>query len=269
MKHHPVDYQKLCMMVCQIAKEAGAFIRNEAHSFDRSKVEYKGLNDLVSYVDKSAEQMIVNSLSSLIPGAGFITEENTGIKNSSGFQWIIDPLDGTTNFVHGLPCYCVSIALMNEFELVIGVVYEINASECFYAWQGGQAMMNNEIIKVSGVSHLKQSLIATGFPYTNYSRMKPYMEVFDFCMRNTHGIRRLGSAAADLVYVACGRLEAFYEYGLNSWDVAGGALIVKQAGGIVTDFSGGENYLNGGEIIAANSLMYLEFAAEVRSRFNQ
>jgi myo-inositol-1(or 4)-monophosphatase len=261
------SFEEICKQTCELAKEAGAFIRNEQLNFSFSSVEHKGFNDLVSYVDKSAEKIIVEGLQKILPGSGFITEENTLSVAGKEFQWIIDPLDGTTNFVHGLPCYCVSIALMQNEELAIGVIYEINQDECFYAWKGSPAYLNNKEIKVSAVDTLANSLLATGFPYTNFDRMKPYMEVFDFCMRETHGLRRLGSAAVDLAYVAAGRFEGFYEYGLNSWDVAAGAFIIQQAGGEVSDFSGGNNFVFGKEIIATNQNVFNEFLEVVKEKF--
>lgn len=262
-----MDLETLCHKVCLAVKETGDFIRLERKTFTISKVEYKGLNDLVSYVDKTAEQQLVNSLSRLIPSSGFITEENTNNTRSAEYNWIIDPLDGTTNFVHGIPCYCISVALMLRDKLVLGVVYEINLDECFYAFENGGAWLNGNRIKVSDISELKGSLLATGFPYSNYDRMKPYMEVFDYCMYNTHGLRRLGSAAVDLIYVACGRFEGFYEYGLNAWDVAAGAFIVSEAGGTVSDFSGGSNYVFGKEIIATNKNIFGEFLGIVKEKF--
>jgi myo-inositol-1(or 4)-monophosphatase len=262
-----MDLEKLCEGVCAAVKAAGNFIREERKTFSLSDVEYKGLNDLVSYVDKNAEQKLVSELSKLLPASGFITEEKTTTKRGEEYNWIIDPLDGTTNFVHGVPCFCVSVALVQNDKLIIGVVYEINLDECYYAFENGGAWLNGKKISVSETALLKQSLLATGFPYSDYKRMKPYMEVFDHLMYNTHGLRRLGSAAADLVYVACGRFEGFYEYGLNAWDVAGGALIVKEAGGLVTDFSGGENFLFGKEIIATNKNIFREFLEIVESKF--
>jgi myo-inositol-1(or 4)-monophosphatase len=259
--------EEICRQTCELAKQAGDFIRQEQKKFLFSSVEHKGFNDLVSYVDKSAEKILVEGLQKVLPGSGFITEENTLSIRGKEFQWIIDPLDGTTNFVHGVPCYCISIALMQNEELVTGVIYEINQDECFYAWHASPAFLNNKEIKVSGVDQLKNSLLATGFPYTNFERMKPYMEVFDFCMRETHGLRRLGSAAVDLAYVAAGRFEGFYEYGLNSWDVAAGAFIIQQAGGKVSDFSGGSNFIFGKEIIATNSGIFREFLEVVNKKF--
>ena len=159
----------------------------------------------MSYVDRKAEEMLVAELKIILPEAGFITEEKTSEITGANFNWIIDPLDGTTNYIHGIHCFCISIALMNKSDLIIGVVHELNLDECFYAWENGGAYMNGTRIHVSEIKSLSESLIATGFPYHNYDRMKSYMEVFDFCMHNTHGIRRLGSAAAiSLMLLAAG-----------------------------------------------------------------
>lgn len=259
---------QICLSVTKATAEVGKFIMKEKINFQSASIEKKGHNDLVSYVDKQSEVMLVDKLKKLLPEAGFITEENTASDKGNEFNWIIDPLDGTTNFMHGLPCFCISIGLMQNDEMVAGIVHELNLDECFYGWKNGGAFMNGKPICVSEVENLSDSLWATGFPYHNYSRMKPYMEVFDYCMRHTHGLRRLGSAAADLAYVACGRFDGFYEYGLNSWDVAGGALLVKEAGGNVTDFSGKENYIFGAEIIASNKNISAEFLRVVQSKFS-
>ena len=264
-----IDLKNICEAAIPIIKKAGEFIRSQRVSFNNEAVEYKGYNDLVSYVDKNAELILVEGMQQLIPDVGFITEENTLSITDRDYQWIIDPLDGTTNFVHGIPCYCVSVGLTFHNKLVMGIVYEINLDECFYAWKGGGAWMNGKSIAVSKIDTVAKSLLATGFPYTNYDRMIPYMEVFDYCMRNTHGIRRLGSAAVDLAYVACGRFEGFYEYGLNSYDVAAGAFIVMEAGGKVSDFSGNENFLFGREIIACNNGMFDEFLSVVKMYFEK
>lgn len=257
----------LCKDVCHLARKVGAFIRNERKTFSSQSVEHKGKNDLVSYVDKSAEKQIVDELIKLLPQAGFITEEETNSTVGEQYNWIVDPLDGTTNFVHGLPVFSISIALMEYGQLVLGVVYEVNLDECFYAWKEGPAMLNDKVISVSKVDSMQHSLIATGFPYTNFSRFSEYLQVFEYCMRNTHGLRRLGSAAVDLVYVACGRFEAFYEYGLQAWDVAAGAFIVQQAGGRVSDFAGGDKYVFGKELLATNSKIHSEFLAVVKEKF--
>ncbi|TAH42992.1 MAG: inositol monophosphatase [Bacteroidetes bacterium] len=262
-----MDHQRICLNVTKLTGKVAGFIQHEAGRFKTGDIEKKGHNDLVSYVDKEAEMQLVVGLREILPGSGFITEEKTLGEKREKYTWIIDPLDGTTNFIHGLPCYCISIALLEDDKLLLGVVHELTRNECFYAWRNGGAFLNNQKISVSKVNHLSDSLLATGFPYHNYDRMKPYMQVFDHCMRHTHGLRRLGSAAADLAYVACGRFESFYENGLNAWDVAGGAIIVMEAGGIVTDFEGGDDYIFGAEIIASNAGVANEMLELVKSKF--
>ncbi len=262
-----VDYKELCYKVCEISRNTGKFIRSEVNKLRNSDIEVKGLNDFVTYVDKTSEKAIVKALTEILPDAGFIAEENTSDKKGERYNWIVDPLDGTTNFIHGIPCYSISIALQRDQEIVLGVVYEINQDECFYAWEGSKAFLNNDIIKVSNCALIKDALLATGFPYYDYSRLSPYMEMFDYFLKNSHGLRRLGSAAVDLVYVACGRFEGFYEYGLRPWDVAAGAFIVQQAGGKVSDFKAGNNYIFGKEIIATNALIFDEFIALSQKHF--
>ncbi len=263
-----VDLQMLCQEVCLLSKQVGAFIKNERIKFSTDKIEIKGKNDFVSYVDKTSEKLLVESLTKLLPEAGYIAEEGTSSKKGEAYNWIIDPLDGTTNFIHGIPCFAISIALMRQETLVLGVVYEINFDECFYAWEKSKAYLNGNEISVSKASKLSDSLIATGFPYYDYNRLNEYMELFKYFMQHTHGLRRLGSAATDLAYVACGRFEGFYEYSLQPWDVAAGAFIVKQAGGKVSDFSGETNFIFGKEIVAGNSNCFDEFLSAVKAHFN-
>lgn len=262
-----IDFKKLCEDVCNLAKQTGSFIKTERLNFSADRIETKGKNDFVSYVDKTSEIQIIKGLSALLPDSGFIAEEGTTSKKGAVYNWIIDPLDGTTNFIHGLPCYGISIALMQNEELVLGVIYEINLDECFYAWQGSKAYLNGKEISVSKVASLKDTLLATGFPYYDYSRLNEYMELFNYFLKNTHGLRRLGSAATDLAYVACGRFDGFYEYCLQPWDVAAGAFIVQQAGGRITDFRGGTNYLFGREIVAGNGICFDEFLNAVKTHF--
>lgn len=246
------NYKELCQSVREIAHQAGQYILEELNQVKQDEIEQKGHHDYVTYVDKSAEKLIVDALAKLLPGSGFITEEDTAGHEGENFKWIIDPLDGTTNFIHRVPLFCVSIALMEGDEIVVGVVYEINLDESFYAWKGGKAMLNEKEIRVSSVKDFDTSLLATGFPYYDYGKLEEYVTIFKHFMKHTAGLRRLGSAAADLAYVACGRFEGFYEYGLNSWDVAAGAYIVQMAGGVVSDFSGNDKFLFGREIIAGN-----------------
>lgn len=248
------------------AKKAGAFIKQEREKFQYSHVEIKGLNDLVSYVDKTAEEIIVKELALIFPDAGFIVEENT-LSGKKDYNWIVDPLDGTTNFIHGIPCYAVSIALEHKGEILVGVVYEVSRDECFYAEKGKGAFLNGLAIKVSERASLSESLIATGFPIYNFSRIDSYLSVLKHFMQHTHGVRRIGAAAADLCYLACGRVDAFFEYNLNPWDVAAGALIVREAGGIVNDFSGEDNWLFGKEIVCTNELLCVEFNNVLKEQF--
>jgi len=262
-----MDLEKITQSVIEIAKETGAFIREQRKTFSPDQIEIKGLNDLVSYVDKTAEQQIVAALTDLVPGAGFITEEKTINKTGERYNWIIDPLDGTTNFIHGLPVYSVSIALQEYDELVVGVVYEINLDECFYAWKGSPAYLNGNQIKVSNIPTVDKSLLATGFPYYDFEKQAAYIELFTELMRSCHGLRRLGSAAVDLAYTACGRFEGFYEYNLNPWDVAAGIIIVRQAGGDVVNFKGGGEVLNTRELLATNGKITREMLQTIQKYF--
>ena len=250
-----MNLEKITGQVVEAALDAGAFIRRERLNFSKKDVELKGRKtDLVSYVDKEAEKMLVDTLRPLVADAGFLTEEETVSQDSKEYTWIIDPLDGTTNFVHGLPNFCVSVALQHKDELVVGVVYEIANDECFYGWKDGGAYLNEEPIQVANEQHIDECVFATGFPIYNFDMLDNYLAILNELMKNTRGLRRMGSAAADLAYVACGRYGGFFEYNLNPWDVAAGILLVKEAGGVVTDFKGGENYLFGREIVAGGAV---------------
>ncbi|MEI6275646.1 MAG: inositol monophosphatase family protein [Prolixibacteraceae bacterium] len=259
--------EKICQEVISIAKSAGAFIAQERTNFDLKRVELKGKANFVSYVDKKAEEMIVEGLKTLMPGSGFITEEGTASESGEKYRWVIDPLDGTTNFIHGAPPYAVSIGLLEENEIVLGVVYEITRDECFYAWKGSKAMLNGKEIHVSEASTTEEALIVTGFPYGEVKNTEEFIESIQFFMIHSHGVRRLGSAATDLSYVAAGRFEAFWEVGLSPWDVAAGALILRQAGGTVTDFRGNDNFLFSGEIVATNKNYHKEFQSVIENNY--
>ncbi len=262
-----MQLEQIAAQVIELSKQAGDFIRLERKTFNSDKIEYKGLNDLVSYVDKTAEGIIVAGLEKILPEAGFITEEKTTTKIGERYNWVIDPLDGTTNFIHGLPVFSVSIALKEYDELVLGVVYEINQDECFYAWKGSPAYLNGKEIKASNAPTVADSLIATGFPYYDFIKQPQYMELLNYLMQKCHGLRRLGSAATDLVYTAAGRFDAFYEYNLNSWDVAAGIVILKQAGGHVVNFKGGDEVLDTRELLATNGKITAELLELVQRYF--
>ncbi len=264
-----MNSEQLCNEVRALACEVGDYLVMERRKVDGSvDADAKGLHDYVTRFDKESERRIVARLRQLLPDGGFIAEEKTAsCKGDERYTWIIDPIDGTTNFIHGLQPTCISIALQDNLLslekkrpiIVLGVVYEIWARECFHASSDVEgAFLNGVPIHVSKSPVMYDCLIATGFPYTNFARMSQYMRLLEWTMRNSHGVRRLGSAAADLVYTACGRTDLFYEYGLKPYDVAAGAFIVEKAGGRIGDFSGGNTWLYGGEMLAANPLVFDE-----------
>lgn len=263
-----MNLELITKQLANLSRAIGSFVKGELKNLNHIKIESKGVNDFVTRVDKQSEERLVKELAKILPGSGFIAEENSSYHKSDRYNWIIDPLDGTTNFIHGVPLFSISVALTERDKLISGVVYEPNLQECFYAWDGGGAYLNGHPISVSKVKEMNEALIATGFPYSDFSRIQPYLDLFLHLMKNTHGVRRLGSAAADLAYVACGRYDGFYEYGLKPWDVAAGALLVKEAGGFVSDFSGEDKYLFGKDIIAGNGQLYQEFLNWIGHYFN-
>lgn len=246
-----------------LSTDVAKYLKTEQKKLKTTDIEKKGAHDFVSYVDKTSEKILVENLKKIFPEAGFIVEENTVKQEKSDYYWIVDPLDGTTNFIHNFSPFAISIALMHKNEIVLGVVYEVGKDECFSAVKGEGAFLNGEQIFVSKSKKLQDSIIATGFPYYDYSRLDKFMKSLEFFIKNTHGVRRFGTAATDLAYVACGRFDAYFEYSLHAWDVAAGSLLVTEAGGVVSDFSGGNNYLFGKEIIAANKPVFKEFISAV------
>lgn len=261
------DLKSIYRELISLSREIGTWMKVERLTFDQEDVEHKGFNDFVSYVDKQAEQRFVKALERMLPEAGFIAEEGTSIKNGERYNWVIDPLDGTTNFIHDIPFYCTSVALLDGEDIIMGVVYEPNSDQCYHALAGKGAFMNDKPISVSKTPTLIKSLLATGFPYDDFHREEGYFDILRDFTKKSRGIRRIGSAALDLVYVASGRFDGFYEYGLNSWDVAAGALIVLEAGGHVSDFKGKGDYIFGEEIIADNKLISDEFFTVISRGF--
>jgi len=262
-----MNIEEVTKQVIELSNKVGKFIQAERDKISSESIEKKGLHDFVTYVDKSAEEQLVKGLQKILPEAGFIVEEETIKKEGSRFNWIVDPLDGTTNYIHGLTPFAISIALTDNGKTVSGVVNELGFEEVFYSWGANKAFLDGKPIRTSKVESLKESMIATGFPYNNFTRLAPFLQSLEHFMKNTHGIRRFGSAATDLVYTACGRFEGFYEYSLNPWDVAAGAFIVEQAGGIVTDFKGGPDYIFGEEIVAATQNIHEEFKQVINDSF--
>ena len=250
------ELKYLTANVTELSNEITHFLLSEVGSVNAKDIQIKGLHDFVTYVDQTAEQKIAARLGKLLPAAGMLLEEKSVDKHGDRYRWVVDPLDGTTNFIHRLPVYSVSIALLDGDRPLLGVVHEANLDECFSAWEDAPALLNGSEISVSLVSSMDKALLATGFPYYDYDKLDAYMEIFKYFMQHTSGLRRLGSAAVDLSYVACGRFEGFYEYGLHPWDVAAGAFIVQQAGGKVTDFHGDHNFIFGKEMLASNKILH-------------
>ena len=231
------------------ARSAGNILLRYFEHTDTLTVTEKSKNDFVSEVDKAAEQAIIEVLSKAYPDHSILGEES-GSHKGNEYQWVIDPLDGTTNYLHGNPQFCISIALKYKGQLEHGVIYDPLREEMFSATRGSGAFLNDRRIRVSPRKGLEGALIGTGFPYRNLSNMDAYLEMFRGMTKETAGIRRPGSAALDFAYVAAGRLDGFWELGLSEWDFAAGALLVREAGGTVTDIGGGDLYLESGNIIA-------------------
>lgn len=259
-----MELEKICNQVIEAVKDAGAFINVQQRDNESHEIEVKGKHNFVTEVDKKTEQMLVGALGKILPEAGFIAEEGTSEKRGETFNWIIDPVDGTTNFIHGAFPYAISVALAENDTPVLGVILELGRNECFYGWKNGGAWVDGRPIRVSGNKTLNSSLIAMGFPYTNFERMDQFMQTVAWFLKNSRGLRRLGSAATDIAWVACGRYDGFYEYGLNAWDVAAGMIILREAGGRCADFSGGEDCLFGEEIICSNGLNHNEFVDVIK-----
>ena len=263
-----MDFVMILDEVLKVTYEAADFIRSQAGKVSSIDIEIKSPNSLVSYVDRQAEKILVEGLGRIIQDSGFITEEETTTQSKSKYTWIIDPLDGTTNFLQQIPVYAVSIGLMHEDQLVLGVVSDVERKETFYAWKGGGAWCNGKLIHVSDRSDVSNAVIATGFPYASSEVLPQLTSVFDYFLKNARGIRRLGSAAIDLAYVACGRFDVYYETTLNPWDIAGGIVLVQEAGGVVTGFSGKNDMLSTGKLIATPAQIHQSILETIQSIFN-
>lgn len=249
------NLETITRLVCDIAREAGSYIKKERASFSVDKVERKHAHDYVSYVDKGSEQMLVKALRDLLPEAGFITEEGSAGHADEQYVWVVDPLDGTTNFIHNFAPYAVSIALCKGRRIVVGVVYEVVADECFYAWQGGGAWVDGQPLHV-GKSVLNDALICLQLPYNSDA----YKPVITHLLQHFYGrvgsIRMLGSAAIALCYVAAGRLDAYAERYIGQWDYMAGSLIVMEAGGRVTNYAGEDCFMAGDSVVATNGIVH-------------
>ena len=250
------DLAALTEQVKCIARKAGAFIRQERERFDLSRVEQKGAHDYVSYVDKASERMIVEQLRQLLPQAGFVTEEGTARYDEPEYCWVVDPLDGTGNFIHNMAPFCVSIALRNRHEVLLGVVYECCRDELFWAYKGSAAYLGDCEIHVSRQAVLDQSFVELGFPYAAHKFHDFILAVIADLYGHVGMLRLIGAAAAELCYVAAGRAEARIEGFIGAWDIAAASIILRQAGGKLTDFSGSDDCLDAKEVFASNGLVH-------------
>ncbi len=249
------NFQEITRLVCDIAREAGSYIRKERDGFSLENVERKHAHDYVSYVDKGSEKMIVEALRKLLPEAGFITEEGSAGHTDEQYVWVVDPLDGTTNFIHNFAPYAVSIALCKGREIVVGVVYEIVADECFYAWKDGGAWVNGQPLHV-GNSLINDALICLQLPYNSDAYKPVITRLIQHFYGNVGSIRMIGSAAIALCYVAAGRLDAYAERYIGQWDYMAGAIIVMEAGGRVTNYAGEDYFMEGDSVVATNGKVH-------------
>jgi len=247
------------------ARRAGAIINRASQDIGTLTIKSKNFNDFVSEVDVAAERAIIDTLKDAYPSHGFLGEESGSTSHQSDFIWIIDPLDGTTNFLHSFPQYCVSIALQHKGEITQAVIYEPNRNDLYTATKGRGAFLNDKRIRVSKCDKLQEALIGTGFPFRDFKYLDDYLNMFKSMIQKTTGIRRAGSAALDLAYVASGALDGFWEIGLSPWDIAAGGLLIQEAGGIVTDLSGQTGWLESGNILVASPKIHDDMQSLISS----
>ncbi len=249
------------------AKLAGEVLLRNLGKLSKEDIGLKQASDFVTRVDKESEVLIISILKERFPDHFFLAEESARAPETEQYRWIIDPLDGTTNYIHQFPVFCISIALEYKREIVLGVVYEPLRDELFSSEKGRGAFLNNAPISVSSVRSLKDCLITTGFPFRKKETIDSYLNLFKNVFLRISDMRRAGSAALDLAYLACGRCEGFFEIGLSPWDIAAGSILIKEAGGVITDFSGGDEYLATGNVIAGVPSVHNEILTEVKKVF--
>ena len=246
----------LLNIAVRAARRAGSIINRASLDGGGLKVRAKQARDFVTQVDDAAEQAILDVVRKAYPAHGFLAEESGASAGGEEYVWIIDPLDGTTNFIHGFPHYCVSIGVQHRGALAHAVVYDPGRNELFTASKGRGAFLNDRRIRVSKCTRVDEALVGTGFPFKELTRLDLYTRQLTTMMRTSAGVRRAGSAALDFAYVACGRLDAFWEMGLSPWDIAAGALLVQEAGGLVADLEGEQSYLQSGDVCAATPKVF-------------
>ncbi|MEF9475942.1 MAG: inositol monophosphatase [Candidatus Mariimomonas ferrooxydans] len=251
------------------ARLAGELILNSLGKISKRDISIKQTSDFVTQVDRDSEQIIIKTIKNSFPDHSFLAEESGKKSDSEHYLWIIDPLDGTTNYIHGYPMFSVSIALEYKGEIILGVVFDPLRNELYTAEKNRGTFLNDKPVKVSSVSSLKNSLVTTGFPFRKKNMIDMYLKLFRNIFYKVSDIRRAGSAALDLAYLASGRCDGFFELGLSPWDIAAGSLLIKEAGGVVTDFGGDEDYLLTGNVVAGSPALHKEILEEVKKVFKE
>jgi myo-inositol-1(or 4)-monophosphatase len=249
------------------ARSAGEIILENLGSLSGDDIDVKQASDFVTRVDRESEQIVIDTIRDRFPGHHFLAEESVKETDEHEYRWIIDPLDGTTNFIHSYPAFSVSIALEHNQEVITGVILDPQKNELFTAEKGKGAYLNGLPVNTSRRTDLSDSLITTGFPFRHKDMIDPYLKLFKNIFYRVSDIRRAGSAALDLAHLACGRCDAFFEIGLSAWDVAAGSIIIREAGGIITDFGGGPDCLKTGNVVAGTSAIHPKILREVKGVF--
>lgn len=256
--------QPMLNIAIRAARRAGTIVSRAQNRLYDLKIELKGHNDYVTQTDVEAEAAIIEVLTEAYPSHSIVAEES-GSSGASDFKWIIDPIDGTLNFIHGFPSYAISIALQVKGRLEQAVIYDPTRDEMYTASRGAGAQLNGQRIRVSPRTELDSSILGTGFPLRNKNKLPNYLLGFTTLLNKSADIRRTGSAALDLAYVACGRLDGYWEFDLHEWDIAAGALLVQESGGLIGDPEGGETHLQTGNVVAANPKIFRQILAALRS----
>jgi len=264
----PIDRDRLLKIAIEAAQCGGRIVLDSIGSISEKDISLKQASDFVTRVDIESEQGIIATIRRHFPDHSFLTEESEKDVETEGYRWIIDPLDGTTNYIHGYPSFSISVALEHRREIELGVILDPLRDELFSATRGRGAFLNDELVKVSEVDNAGDALIATGFPFRKKEMTDRYLRLFRNIFQRVSDLRRGGSAALDLAYVSCGRCEGFFEIGLSAWDMAAGSLLVQEAGGIVTDFGGGPEFLSTGNIVAGSRVLHGMLLNEVRRVFS-
>jgi myo-inositol-1(or 4)-monophosphatase len=257
----------LLLAARKAATEAGKLLIANFGKVEKTLIRSKSNTDFISYVDEQAEQTIIDIIKTSYPDHSFLAEERGEKLTGSLYRWIIDPLDGTTNYLHSIPVFAISIALEFQNEIILGVVYDPVHNDLFSAFKGQGAFHNDQQIHVSDCNHLNQAFIATGFPFKSKHYLTKYLRAFKNIFNKSIGARRMGAAAIDLAYVACGRFDGFWEVGLQPWDIAAGSILIKEAGGSVTDFWNNPNFKSSSYIMASNKKIHKEFGDCIRAEF--